>query len=151
MSAFAESAVLTSQLGEIPSYKVFESSKVYAFLDINPLSEGHTLIIPKYHGAKVHEIPDEYLTDIIPAAKKIALALGATPDDTFQYNLLQNNGTLAHQVSTLDNISMGPVFNTFAGCPACSLPRHSQAYRDGRLGRRLASKAHRFRCTQEDA
>ncbi|KAK7207939.1 hit family protein 1 [Myxozyma melibiosi] len=84
--------------GEIPSYKVFESSKVYAFLDINPLSEGHTLVIPKYHGAKLHEIPDDYLSDIIPAAKKIALALGATPDDAFQYNILQNNGTMAHQV-----------------------------------------------------
>ncbi|KAK9479143.1 HIT-like domain-containing protein [Lipomyces japonicus] len=84
--------------GEIPSYKVFESSKVYAFLDINPLSEGHTLVIPKYHAAKVHELPDDYLAEILPAAKKIALALGATPDDTFQYNLLQNNGALAHQV-----------------------------------------------------
>ncbi|KAK9465809.1 HIT-like domain-containing protein [Lipomyces arxii] len=84
--------------GEIPSFKIYESSKVYAFLDINPLAEGHTLVIPKFHAAKMHEVPDEYLAEIMPAARKIALALGATPDDTFQYNILQNNGTLAHQV-----------------------------------------------------
>ncbi|KAK9317994.1 HIT-like domain-containing protein [Lipomyces starkeyi] len=84
--------------GEIPAFKIYETSKVYAFLDINPLAEGHTLLIPKVHGAKMHEIPDDYLAEILPAARKIALALGATQDDAFQYNVLQNNGTLAHQV-----------------------------------------------------
>ncbi|KAK9460102.1 HIT-like domain-containing protein [Lipomyces oligophaga] len=83
--------------GEIPSYKVYETAKVYAFLDINPLAEGHTLIIPKYHGERTHDIPDEYLADVAPVAKKIALAFGAGSDDV-EYNILQNNGTLAHQV-----------------------------------------------------
>ncbi|KAI0655422.1 HIT-like protein [Cubamyces menziesii] len=78
--------------GEIPSFKLIETEKVYSFLDIGPLSKGHALIIPKYHAEKLHEVPDEYFGDVLPAAKKIALALGAE-----NYNLLQNNGRIAHQ------------------------------------------------------
>ncbi|KAK9760015.1 Adenosine 5'-monophosphoramidase [Basidiobolus ranarum] len=79
--------------GEIPSCKVAETELSYAFMDIQPLSEGHTLIIPKYHSKFVHEVPEEHLADILPLAKKIALAIGAE-----NYNILQNNGSLAHQV-----------------------------------------------------
>ncbi|CCO36478.1 Hit family protein 1 OS=Saccharomyces cerevisiae (strain ATCC 204508 / S288c) GN=HNT1 PE=1 SV=2 [Rhizoctonia solani AG-1 IB] len=79
--------------GEIPSMKLLETEFSYAFLDIGPLSKGHSLVIPKYHGQKLHDIPDEYLADALPIAKKIALALGAT-----DYNILQNNGKIAHQV-----------------------------------------------------
>ncbi|ORX89627.1 HIT-like protein [Basidiobolus meristosporus CBS 931.73] len=79
--------------GEIPSCKVIETDLSYAFMDIQPLSEGHTLIIPKYHAQFAHEVPDEYLADMLPLAKKVALAIGAK-----NYNILQNNGSLAHQV-----------------------------------------------------
>ncbi|KAL1936972.1 hypothetical protein VTO73DRAFT_2824 [Trametes versicolor] len=78
--------------GEIPSFKLIETEKVFSFLDIGPLSKGHALIIPKYHAEKLHEVPDEYFADVLPAAKKIAIALGAE-----NYNLLQNNGRIAHQ------------------------------------------------------
>ncbi|KAI5246044.1 N-6 adenine-specific DNA methyltransferase-like protein 2 [Aureobasidium subglaciale] len=84
---------LYGKAGEIPSMKLFESEKVFAFLDINPLSYGHALVIPKYHGAKLHDIPDDQLTEILPVAKKIAQAIGAG-----DYNILQNNGRIAHQV-----------------------------------------------------
>lgn len=79
--------------GEIPSARILETEHVLAFLDINPLSRGHCLIIPKDHGEKLHDIPDEYLKEILVAAKRIALALGAS-----DYNLLQNNGPRAGQV-----------------------------------------------------
>lgn len=88
--------------GKIPSRKFLETDKSFAFLgrcrvhtnlDIGPCSPGHSLIIPKYHAAKMHELPDEYLSDILPVAKKIAIATGAT-----DYNVLQNNGRIAHQV-----------------------------------------------------
>ncbi|OQD82496.1 hypothetical protein PENANT_c021G02087 [Penicillium antarcticum] len=79
--------------GDIPSFKVFESDKVFAFLDIQPLSRGHALVIPKFHGAKLTDIPDEDLLEILPVAKKIAKASGAT-----DFNILQNNGRIAHQV-----------------------------------------------------
>jgi len=78
--------------GDIPSYKLVETEKIFSFLDIQPLSKGHSLIIPKYHAEKFHELPDEYISDILPAAKKIALAFGFT-----DYNILQNNGRIAHQ------------------------------------------------------
>ena len=61
--------------------------------DIGPISEGHALVIPKYHGAKLHDVPDEHLTELLPVAKKIAIATGAD-----QYNILQNNGRMAHQM-----------------------------------------------------
>ncbi|GKT72254.1 HIT domain-containing protein [Colletotrichum tofieldiae] len=79
--------------GEIPCFKLFESDKTLAFLDINPLSRGHALVIPKYHGAKLSDIPDEYLGEILPVVKKLVAATGAT-----DYNILQNNGRIAHQV-----------------------------------------------------
>ncbi|KAF7365628.1 HIT domain-containing protein [Mycena venus] len=78
--------------GEIPSFKLVETELSFSFLDIGPLSRGHALVIPKYHAAKLHELPDEYLADAMPIAKKIALAQGAE-----NYNVLQNNGRLAHQ------------------------------------------------------
>ena len=79
--------------GEIPSEKLMETDKSYAFLDIGPLSEGHSLIIPKEHAEKMHELSDDSLTDILVVAKKIALAQGVK-----NYNILQNNGKIAHQV-----------------------------------------------------
>ncbi|KAG2127009.1 HIT-like domain-containing protein [Suillus cothurnatus] len=79
--------------GEIPSFKLIETELSYSFLDIGPLSKGHALIIPKDHAAKLHELPDEYLADVMPIAKKIATAQGLE-----NYNILQNNGRIAHQV-----------------------------------------------------
>ncbi|KIJ45950.1 hypothetical protein M422DRAFT_206619 [Sphaerobolus stellatus SS14] len=79
--------------GEIPSLKLIETNLSYSFLDIGPIAKGHALIIPKYHAEKMHEVPDEYLADILPIGKKIATALGCE-----EYNILQNNGPLAHQV-----------------------------------------------------
>ncbi|KAJ9651167.1 Adenosine 5'-monophosphoramidase [Neophaeococcomyces mojaviensis] len=78
--------------GEIPSFKLYDSPKVFAFLDINPLAKGHALVIPKTHGEKLTDIPDDELAEAIPVAKKIAAA-SAIAD----YNILQNNGKLAHQ------------------------------------------------------
>jgi len=78
--------------GDIPSFKLFESDKLLAFLDIQPLSKGHALVIPKHHGSKLTDIPDDQLTEILPIVKKLAAASGAE-----NYNVLQNNGRLAHQ------------------------------------------------------
>ncbi|OMJ23937.1 Hit family protein 1 [Smittium culicis] len=78
--------------GVIPSVKLLETELSYAFLDIGPLSKGHALVIPKYHAEKTHQVPDEYLADILPQTRKLALAMGLT-----DYNILQNNGAIAHQ------------------------------------------------------
>ncbi|KAK4203586.1 HIT-like domain-containing protein [Triangularia verruculosa] len=78
--------------GEIPCFKLFESDKTLAFLDINPLSKGHALVIPKHHGEKLTDIPDDQLSEVLPIVKKLAAATGGS-----DWNLLQNNGKLAHQ------------------------------------------------------
>lgn len=78
--------------GEIPSNKLAETENVFAFMDIAPLSQGHCLIIPKTHAEKLHEVPYDALSEILVIAKKIATAAGFE-----NYNVLQNNGSLAHQ------------------------------------------------------
>ncbi|KAM6496793.1 HIT-like domain containing protein [Amanita muscaria] len=78
--------------GTIPSFKVHETDHTLAFLDINPVSEGHTQVIPKYHARTIADLPDEYLSDIGPVVKKVAVATGAE-----NYNIIQNNGKLAFQ------------------------------------------------------
>ena len=61
--------------GEIPSFRIAENEKFYAFLDINPLVEGHTLVIPKLEVDKFLDMPDEYLKEILLFAKPIATAI----------------------------------------------------------------------------
>lgn len=58
--------------GEIPCYKIYEDDLVMAFLDINPMTRGHTLIIPKEHKENIFELDNNLLGRIISVAKKIA-------------------------------------------------------------------------------
>lgn len=86
--------------GEIPSFKLIETKFSYSFLDIQPTADFHCLVIPKHHGAKLHNIPDEYLADILPVVKKLTKVLKLDVNDTPEgegYNVLQNNGRIAHQ------------------------------------------------------
>jgi diadenosine tetraphosphate (Ap4A) HIT family hydrolase len=86
--------------GEIPSFKLIETKLTYSFLDIQPTTEAHCLVIPKHHGAKLHNIPDEYLSDVLPVVKKLAKVLQLDVNNTPNgegYNVLQNNGRIAHQ------------------------------------------------------
>ncbi|TVR13777.1 MAG: HIT family protein [Balneolaceae bacterium] len=61
--------------GELPCYKVAENETHIAFLDINPVAEGHTLIIPKEEIDYLFDLPDTLLADTILFAKKVALAI----------------------------------------------------------------------------
>lgn len=58
--------------GEIPSYKVAENDRFYAFLDINPVNWGHTLVVPKQEEDYLFDIDDEQLAEMIVFAKKVA-------------------------------------------------------------------------------
>ena len=82
--------------GEIPCHRVYEDEHVLAFLDVGPLSEGHTLVIPKERKAFLHELSDDQaaaLGRVLPRiARAVMKATGAT-----SYNVLQNNGAPAHQ------------------------------------------------------
>jgi histidine triad (HIT) family protein len=61
--------------GEIPSYKIAESQKFFAFLDIFPFQQGHTLVVPKVEVDKIFDVPDDYLSGILLFAKPIAKAI----------------------------------------------------------------------------
>jgi histidine triad (HIT) family protein len=63
--------------GEIPSYKVAEDERFYAFLDINPLAKGHTLVIPKQEVDYLYDLDDETLSGMILFAKGIAAKIKA--------------------------------------------------------------------------
>jgi len=82
--------------GEIPSFKIYEDETVLAYLDINPFSEGHTLVIPKAHTTGLLDTSDETLAAVLARVKKVAAHLkDALPCDGF--NILQNNGPAAGQ------------------------------------------------------
>ncbi len=66
--------------GEIPSYRIHEDERFYAFLDINPLAMGHTLVIPKVETDYLFDVDDELLGDMMVFAKKVALAIDKTID-----------------------------------------------------------------------
>jgi histidine triad (HIT) family protein len=82
--------------GEIPCFKVFEDDFALAYLDINPFSEGHTLVIPKAHTTGLLDTPEETLAALLARVKKVAAHLKSVLGcDGF--HILQNNGAAAGQ------------------------------------------------------
>ena len=82
--------------GEVPCYRVYEDELVLSFLDIFPLSRGHTLVIPKEPAERLHQMSDESAAAVGRALPRVARAvLAATGAE--DYNILQNNGAPAHQ------------------------------------------------------
>lgn len=61
--------------GQLPSYKVKESEKFIAFLDIEPLVTGHVLVVPKIEVDKIFDVPDDYLAEMLVFAKPVAHAI----------------------------------------------------------------------------
>src|SRR3954463_12731813 len=82
--------------GEIPCHRVYEDDKVLAFLDVNPLSKGHVLVIPKEPAETLDQLSDDSsaaIGRVLPRLSRAVLAAtGATA-----FNILQNNTALAHQ------------------------------------------------------
>ena len=83
--------------GEIPATKVYEDKNTLAFLDINPVNPGHTLIIPKKHSRNIFDIEKEDLVNVTNNIQKIAKAIkkGLNPDGI---NIISNNEPAAGQV-----------------------------------------------------
>lgn len=81
---------------EIPAYRVFENDQTLAFLDINPTTPGHVLVIPKNHYQNIEAIPEKEFFEIISTVKKIAKLL---KDKLLVvgYNILENNDPVAGQ------------------------------------------------------
>ena len=107
--------------GEIPSYTIYENDYVKCFLDVNPLSNGHTLVVTKKHFKDLYDIDEEYLLEVNKAAKEIVKLL----DDKLSpngYKLQQNNGNLQEvkhyhlhivpsYIDNQDNIDVKDVFD----------------------------------------
>ena len=64
--------------GEIPCYKIYEDDKTLAFLDINPESKGHTLVVPKNEVDKIYELPDEDYRALMDTVKKLSIHMEQT-------------------------------------------------------------------------
>lgn len=82
--------------GEIPCHRVYEDEHVLAFLDINPLSTGHTLVIPKEPAETLDELSDEAAAAIGRVLPRLCRAVQQATG-VKAYNVLQNNGRGAHQ------------------------------------------------------
>ncbi len=85
--------IVADEIGSIP---VFEDDHTLAFMDINPVARGHTLIVPKQHWQNLYEMPDEHLGYVSASAKRIAVAVkfALNPDGV---SLIQANGQGASQ------------------------------------------------------
>ena len=82
--------------GSIPCHKVYEDAQVLAFLDIAPLSRGHTLVIPKEPAATLDQLSDESAAALGRVLPRICRAVMAVTGVS-EYNVLENNGVGAHQ------------------------------------------------------
>lgn len=82
--------------GEIPCHKLYEDEQVLAFLDVFPLSPGHCLVIPKERCSHLHQLSDDSAAAIGRVLPRLARAVMAVTGAE-AYNLLQNNGSAAHQ------------------------------------------------------
>lgn len=94
---------------ELPSYKVYEDEKTYAFLDINPIQPGHTLVIPKEHAGNIFEISSPHWALVQETVRKVAIAIEeATGADGL--NLFMNNREHAGQVVDHAHVHLIPRF-----------------------------------------
>jgi histidine triad (HIT) family protein len=82
--------------GEIPCHKVYEDDHVLAFLDIGPLSAGHTVVIPKENAVTLDALSDDAAAALGRALPRICRAVKKV-SGADAFNILQNNGSLAHQ------------------------------------------------------
>ncbi len=84
---------------EIPSYKVYEDEKVYAFLDISQTTKGHTLVVPKKHVSDIFDYDEELAANVFSRIPKIARAIEKAFPEMEGLNILNNNRELAYQSS----------------------------------------------------
>ncbi|WP_042476662.1 HIT family protein [Bacillus ndiopicus] len=82
--------------GSIPSTKVYEDEHVYAFMDIMPLTKGHTLLIPKKHCRDLFEMPEDVASHLYAVAPKVAKAIQSAFNPV-GLNTINNNGAAAGQ------------------------------------------------------
>jgi len=127
--------------GEIPCNKVYEDDKVVAFLDINPLSAGHTLVVPKEPAETMDRLSDESaaaLGRVLPRLCRAVIAVTGVKE----YNVLENNGSGAHQAIAHVHFHIIPKPSQREGLtigwPAGSLEREAAAALARKIAQALA-------------
>ena len=83
--------------GEIPAHRVYEDNATVAFLDIGPVTPGHTLVVPRVHHTSLSETPDDVIRAVYASVKKVAAAAMAATGAT-AFNAQVNNGAAAGQL-----------------------------------------------------
>lgn len=100
--------------GDIPCHKVYENEFVLAFLDVAPISRGHTLVIPKEQAAFLHELSEESARALGDALVKVSRAV-IEVTGVSEYNILQNNGATANQAVFHVHFHIIPKPNNLSG------------------------------------
>ena len=128
--------------GEIPCHRVYEDEHVLAFLDIAPLSVGHTLIVPKEPAVTIDQLSDESAAAIgrvLPRlCRAIRRATGASA-----YNVLQNNGPAAHQAVMHVHFHIIPKYDDGAGLGIGWEPKQLDSQRAVDLAAKIAQSLDR--------
>ena len=100
--------------GEIPSHIIYEDADVFSFLDIMPIARGHTLVIPKEPAATLDQLSEKAAAAIGRALPRISRAVLAATGAT-AFNVLQNNGALAHQAVMHVHFHIIPKYDDASG------------------------------------
>jgi histidine triad (HIT) family protein len=100
--------------GEIPCHRVYEDDMVLAFLDVNPVSRGHTLVIPRETAETLDKLSPESAAAVGRVLPRIARAVMAATGAT-AFNILQNNGPQAHQAVFHVHFHIIPKFDDGSG------------------------------------
>jgi len=95
--------------GELPSNKIYENSEVLAFLDVNPVNIGHSLVIPKKHFDNIYETPAETLANMITASKIVSMAIKSKMKAD-GINVIMNNDSVAGQIIFHSHMHIIPRF-----------------------------------------
>jgi diadenosine tetraphosphate (Ap4A) HIT family hydrolase len=137
LGAMGETIFTAIIRGEIPCHKVYEDEQVLAFLDIGPLSRGHTLVIPKEAAATLDELSDESAAAIGRVLPRLCRAVKeATRCEA--YNILQNNGALALSHHSKAGLGAGPRGGLAGGFPGLGDRREARRADRCRAGRLTA-------------
>lgn len=125
--------------GELPCHKVYEDDQVLAFLDVNPLCDGHVLVIPKEPAAALDQLSDEASAAIGRVLPRLSRAVLAATGAT-EFNVLQNNGAGAHQAVFHVHFHIIPKFRDGKGLGVGWKPGALDAARGKALAQAIAAK-----------
>jgi histidine triad (HIT) family protein len=125
--------------GEIPCHKIYEDAQVLAFLDIGPLSQGHTLLIPKQPAVMFHELSDETAAALGRALPRICRAVMRATGAT-AYNILQNSGAIAHQAVAHVHFHIIPKYSEDTGLRMRWDPAQLDPTEGSRLAKAIADE-----------